>query len=196
MNPLRQLITDIRSRWDAISPREQRLLMIAGGAVIAFALFLTLFTFSSKANQIRTRTQEKLAKLAQVQELAASYNQATAARNSIEAQLTGNDVSLLTYISDKATAAGLEAPNMTPKGEQGIGSDGKILESTMDLTFTDVDLRKLTEFLRSVESGPGIVKVKYLRIEPRPATDTLTAWTTVATYKIKQQGGSPSGENR
>jgi len=190
MNLFRQLVTDVRSRWDAISPREQRLLMIAGGAVIAFILFITLFSFATTADKIRLRTQEKLAQLQQVQELAASYNQATAARTSIEAQLTGNDVSLLSYISDKATAAGLEVPNMTPKGEQGIG-DGKILESSMELTFTDVDLRKLTEFLRSVESGPGIVKVKYLRIEPRPATDTLTAWTTVSTYKIKPQGQQP-----
>lgn len=190
MNPFRQLITDLRSRWDAISPREQRLLMVAGGALIAFILFVTLFSFSNEASKIRSRTQEKLAKLQQVQELAASYNQATAQRTAIEAQLTGSDVSLLSYISDKATAAGLEVPNMTPKGEQGIG-DGKILESSMELTFTDVDLRKLTEFLRSVESGPGVVKVKYLRIEPRPATDTLTAWTTVSTYKIKQQGQQP-----
>ncbi len=114
------------------APREQRLLMVAGGAVVVFILFITLFSFSTSATKYRTRTQDKLAKLAQVQELAASYNQATAARSAIEAQLTGNDVSLLTYISDKATAAGLEAPNMTPKGEQGIG-DGKILESTMEL---------------------------------------------------------------
>jgi general secretion pathway protein M len=190
MNPFRQLATDVRSRWDAISQREQRLLLVAGGAVLAFVLFITLFSFSQSANKYRTRTQEKLAKLAQVQELAASYNQATAARNAIEAQLTGNDVSLLSYISDKATAAGLEASDMNPKGEQGIG-DGKIVESSVELRFTDVDLRKLTEFLRSVESGPGIVKVKYLRIEPRPATDTLTAWTTVATYKLKQQGQQP-----
>jgi general secretion pathway protein M len=188
MNPFRQLTTELRSRWDQISPREQRLLMVAGGAVLAFIIFITLFSFSSSANKYRIRTQEKQAKLQQVQELAASYNQATAARNALEAQLSNSDVSLLTYISDKATAAGLEAPNMNPKGEQGVG-DGKIVESSVDLTFTDVDLRKLTDFLRSVESGPGIVKVKYLRIEPRPASDTLTAWTTVSTYKLKQQGG-------
>jgi general secretion pathway protein M len=185
MNPFRQLLTDLRSRWDQISQREQRLLMVAGGAVLAFALFFTLFSFSTSAARYRASTQSKLAQLQEVQALAASYNQATAARNAIEAQLSSNDVSLLTYISDKATAAGLEVPNMTPKGEVGIG-DGKILESSMELTFTDVDLRKLTEFLRSVESGPGIVKVKYLRIEPRPATDSLTAWTTVSTYKLRQ----------
>jgi general secretion pathway protein M len=56
----------------------------------------------------------------------------------------------------------------------------------VELTFTDVDLRKLYDFLTSVESGPGVVKVKSLRLEPRSASETLTAWTTVATYKMKQ----------
>ncbi|MFL5347263.1 MAG: type II secretion system protein GspM [Hyalangium sp.] len=186
MNPIRQLLNDLRARFEQLSTRERRLVMAAGSAVLVFILFVTLLSFSTSANSYRKRTQEKLAKLQQVQQLADSYNQATAARNAVEQQLTNSDVRLLSYISDKATAAGLDVPNMTPKGEVGIG-DGKILESSMELTFTDVDLRKLTDFLKSVESGPGIVKVKYLRIEPRPASDTLTAWATVATYKLKQQ---------
>lgn len=185
MNPFRQLLNDLRVRFEQLSAREKRLVMAAGGALLLFILFITVISFSNSANTHRRRTQEKLAKLQQVQQLAASYNQATAARNAIEQQLTSSDVRLLSYISDKATAAGLDAPNMTPKGDVGIG-DGKIMESTMELTFTDVDLRKLTDFLRSVESGPGIVRVKYLRIEPRPASQTLTAWATVATYKLKQ----------
>ena len=76
-------------------------------------------------------------------------------------------------------------PNMTPKDDVGLG-DGQIVESSVELTFTDVDLRKLHDFLSAVERGPGVVKVKYLRLEPRAASETLTAWTTVATYKMKQ----------
>jgi general secretion pathway protein M len=185
MNPLRQLLNDLRTRFEQLSTRERRLVMAAGTAVLVFVLFITVYSFSNSASAYRRRTQDKLAKLQEVQQLAASYNQATSARNAVEQQLTQSDVRLLSYVSDKATAAGLEVPNMTPKGDVGIG-DGKILESSMELTFTDVDLRKLTDFLRSVESGPGIVKVKYLRVEPRPASDTLTAWATVATYKLKQ----------
>jgi general secretion pathway protein M len=182
---MRQLLNDLRVRFEQLSAREKRLVMAAGGAVLFFILFITVISFANSANAHRRRTQEKLAKLQQVQQLAASYNQATAARNAVEQQLTNSDVRLLSYISDKATAAGLDAPNMTPKGEVGIG-DGKIMESTIELYFTDVDLRKLTDFLRSVESGPGIIKVKHLRIEPRTASQTLTAWATVATYKLKQ----------
>jgi general secretion pathway protein M len=187
---MKQLLNDLRARFDQLSARERRMVTVAGAAVLGFILFLTLLSFSSSASGYRRRTQEKLAKLQEVQQLAASYSQATAARSAVERQLTDSDVRLLSYISDRATAAGLEVPNMTPKGEVGIG-DGKILESSMELTFTDVDLRKLTDFLKAVESGPGIVKVKYLRIEPRPATETLTAWATVSTYKLKQAAQQP-----
>jgi general secretion pathway protein M len=189
---MKQLLNDLRLRFEQLSGRERRLVMAAGSAVLLFILFLTVMTFSNSANGYRRRTQDKLAKLQEVQQLAASFSQATAARNAVEAQLTNSDVRLLTYISDKASAAGLDAPNMTPKGEVGIG-DGKIVESSIELTFTDVDLRKLTDFLRTVESGPGIIKVKYLRLEPRPASDTLTAWATVATYRLKQ-GSQPSAQ--
>jgi general secretion pathway protein M len=64
--------------------------------------------------------------------------------------------------------------------------DGKIVESSVELTLTDVTLGKLVDFLQSVERGPGVVKVKYLRIEPRPSDQLLTAWTTIATYKLNK----------
>jgi general secretion pathway protein M len=31
-----------------------------------------------------------------------------------------------------------------------------------------------------------VVKVKYLRIEPRVNDQTVTAWATIATYRLKQ----------
>ena len=55
----------------------------------------------------------------------------------------------------------------------------------MELTLTDVQLTKLVDFLCSVEQGPGVVRVKFLRIEPRTKDGMLTAWTTVAAYRLK-----------
>ncbi|GMT96461.1 hypothetical protein KH5H1_05800 [Corallococcus caeni] len=185
MGKLKELFAPLQTWFERLSDRERKLVALAGSAVLVFVLFVTLFSFANSAQGYRRRTQDKLAKLQEVQALATSYGEAQAERQNVEQQLTQSNVRLITYIEDKATAAGLTVPNMTPKGDVGVG-DGKIIESSVELTFTDVDLRKLTDFLRTVETGPGIVKVKYLRVEPRPATDTLTAWTTVATYRMKQ----------
>lgn len=184
MGKLRELLTQVQTWFERLSARERRMVTFMGVAVLAFVLFVTIFSFSNSASRYRSRTADKLAKLQEVQTLAASYREAQQQREAVEQQLTSTDVRLITYIEEKATAAGLEVPNMTPKGDVGIG-DGKITESTVELTLTDVDLRKLTDFLRTVESGPGVVKVKTLRVEPRPASNTLTAWVAVSTYKMK-----------
>lgn len=185
MAKVSEVFAPVTAWFERLSDRERRMVSIAGAALLAFIVFAVLAGFANSASGYRKRTQDKLAKLQEVQALAASFREAQAARQSVEQQLTSSNVQLISYIEDKATAAGLQAPNMTPKGDMGVG-DGKIIESSVELNFTDVDLRKLTDFLRTVESGPGVVKVKYLRIEPRPASDTLAAWTTVATYRMKQ----------
>lgn len=185
MEQLRGLLNDARAWFERLSTRERQMVLGTSGAVLAFVLFIILFSFSNSADAYRKRTDQKLAKLREVQALAASYREATQERQAVEQQLTGNNLRLMTYVEEKATQAGLTVPNMTPKNDVGLG-DGQIVESSVELTFTDVDLRKLHDFLSSVERGPGVVKVKSLRIEPHDATENLTAWTTVATYKMKQ----------
>lgn len=185
MERLRQLWAEAQARYQALSTRERRLVTIAGGAVLAFALFFTLFSFSQSASAYQRRTALKLSKLKDAQDLANTYRESERQRQMVERSLTTNAVQLISYVEDKGTAAGLDVPTMNPKGDQPIG-DGKIIESAVELTFTDVPLRKLYDFLNSIERGPGIVKVKYVRLEPRVANETVTAWTTIATYRLKQ----------
>ncbi|MGZ3461747.1 MAG: type II secretion system protein GspM [Archangium sp.] len=185
MEKIRGLLNEARAWFERLSARERRMVLATGGVLLTFVLFTILFSFANSANGYRKRTEQKLAKLREVQTLAASYRQATQERQAVEQQLTGSNVQMMSYLEEKATRAGLGVPNMTPKNDVGIG-DGNIIESSVELTFTDVDLRKLYDFLTSVESGPGVVKVKSLRIEPHDSAETLTAWTTVATYKMKQ----------
>ena len=185
MEKLRGLLNDVRAWFERLSTRERQMVLATGGAVTAFVLFIILFSFSNTASAYRKRTDQKLEKLREVQTLAASYREAAQERQTVEAQLTGANVRLISYIEEKATQAGLTVPNMTPKNDVGIG-DGQIVESSVELTFTEVDLRKLHDFLTAVERGPGVVKVKTLRLEPRDNKEALTSWITVATYRMKQ----------
>lgn len=181
---LRQLWSDVQSWFFRLTERERVLVGVAGAAVGAFIIFIIMFSFASSASGYRDRTQKKLQKLAQAEALAASYTEAQRARQDVERQLTGPGVSLATYIEEKGTRAGLKIPTMIPKGDVPLG-DGQILESSVELTLTDVNIRSLHEFLLDVEAGPGVVKVKYLRLEPRPDAQTLTAFATIATYRLK-----------
>ena len=185
MEQLKGLLSNIQVWFSSLTSRERTLVLLASGATAAFLVFLILFSFSASAGATRRRTEQKLSKLQEAQSLAESYREADRARQDMERQLGGGAIHLISYIEEKGEAAGLEVTTMNPKGDVGLG-DGKIVESAVELTFTDIPLTKLHAFLSSVEHGPGVVKVKFLRLEPRIASETVTAWITIATYRLKQ----------
>jgi general secretion pathway protein M len=185
MNGLKNLITLVQTWFARLTQREQRLVLVAGGAVAAFAVFLMLLSFSSTADGHRRRAQTNLASLEQVQALAASFRESENARQAMERQLSQSNVRLISFIEEKGIEAGLDIRTMNPKGEVPVG-DGRITENAVEVTLTDVPLDKLVGFLGAVERGPGVVKIKRLRVEPRTETQTITAWTTIATYSLKQ----------
>ena len=182
---LRALLSDLQTWFQRLTPRERRLVAIASSAFGAFVLFSVLISFSTSAAGYRRRTEEKLNKLKEVQTLAASYREAEQNRQTMERQLTTNKLSLMSYLEEKATGSGVSIPSMNQKPDASI-ADGKIVESSVDITLQDITVNRMVEFLSAVERGPGVVKVKNLRVEPRTKEQTLTVWATVATYRLKQ----------
>ena len=181
---LRILWSDLQAWYLRLNPRERVMVSVAGGATVVVVLFITLFLLSSSADATRRRTQSKLQRLAEAEQLAAGYAEAERARKQAEAALTSSDVALPTYIDEKGQRSGLAGFSLTPKGDVPLG-DGRIIESSVEFTLTDVPLPKLVDFLNSLEQGPGVVRVTFLRIEPRPKDGVLTAWPIVTSYRLK-----------
>jgi general secretion pathway protein M len=184
MERLRLLWADLQAWFLRLNPRERVMVTSAGAATVVVVTFVVLFLLSSSADATRRRTESKLQRLAEAEQLATGYAEAERARKQAEAALTSSDVSLLTYVNEKGSKAGLEIPSLNPKGDIPVG-DGRIIESSVELTLTDVSLPRLVDFLGSLEQGPGVVRVTFLRIEPRPKDEVLTAWTTVSSYRLK-----------
>jgi general secretion pathway protein M len=184
MSALTNLQSQLSGSLATLSGRERRMVLIGGLALGVFLIFMVTMGFSNKAAAIRRRTTEKVLKLDEVQALAANYNQQKANQDALERQLAASNVRLMSYLEDKAKKAGIELQSQNPKADVPL-EGSKIIESGVELTLTDIKLNRLVDFLAAVEAGPGIVKVKYLRLEPRVASETITAWLIVSTYHLK-----------
>ena len=182
---LRAIIGNVQAWLNGLTARERRLVALATAAVAGFVLFVIFYSFASTAEATRKRTALKMEKLQEVQALASSFREAQQARQMVERQLSQSNVQLISYIEDKGTGAGLDIRSMNPKGDLPRG-DGRIIESSVEVTLTDVELGKLVAFLAEVERGPGVVKVTRLRLEPRPQAEKITAWATIAAYSMKR----------
>lgn len=184
MSALTDLQSTIQTSFAALSSREKRMVAGAGLAMVIFVVFMVSSSFGSKAQAIRTRTATKISQLAEVQTLAAGYRDAKARQEALEGQLRNSNVRLVSYVDEKAKPAGIELGSINPKAD--VPMEGsKIVESAVEVTLTDVKLNRLVDFLQAIEAGPGIVKVKYLRLEPHPGQENVTAWLSIATYKLK-----------
>ncbi|HZW89017.1 MAG TPA: type II secretion system protein GspM [Myxococcaceae bacterium] len=181
---LRLLWADVQAWYLRLNPRERVLVTSAGGVTVVVVVFVVLFLLASSADSTRRRTESKLQRLAEAEQLAAGYAEAERARKQAEAALTSSEVSLPTYVDERGKKVGLDIPSLTPHGDLPVG-DGRIVQSNVDLTLTDITLPRLVDFLGALEQGPGVVRVTNLRIEPRPKDGVLTAWTTVTAYRLK-----------
>lgn len=188
MEQLKQALAQLQTKFSALSGREQKMVLALVPVLLAVTLFVVIFSFSNSANTIRKRTENKQIQLNAVRELAGNFSQAEARRRAAEQQLGQSNVRLISTLEQKATQNGLVIPSMTPRGETKLG-DGRILESRVDLTLADVSVREVVNFLDSVERGPGVVKATYLRLEPRPAQENLTATINVSAYRLGEQQG-------
>ncbi len=181
---MQKLIAQLQATFATLSSREKMMVGGAGVAVGIFIVFLVTWNFSTTADAIRKRTQTKITRLEQVNDLAATYREAKAVQDAMEQRLAQSNIRLISYLEDKGNKAGLSITTINPKADVVLDGE-KIGEAAAEFTLTDVPLNRLVDFLASVEAGPGVVKVKYLRIEPRLKEETLTAWVTVATYHLK-----------
>src|SRR5258708_34176425 len=144
---------------------------MGGLGVGIFLLPVLLFSFSSTAAGYRRRTEQKLIKFREVHALAANYRDAEQIRLRTEQQLKSSNLSLISYVEEKGTSAGLSIPTMNPKGEVPL-ADCKIVESSVEIMMPDVRIDKLAAFIRDVKRGHGVSKAKSLSLDPSPAADT------------------------
>lgn len=182
---MKELIVKLQASFATLSQRDRQMALILAGVAIFVLVVGTGWGFSRKADRIRKSTAFKMSKLDEVQALAKVFHENEAQRSQTETQLRGNNIRLITYLEEKAAPAGVELPVINPKADVTLEGD-KIVESAVELTLTDVKLNRFLDFLAAVETAPdSLVKVKYMRIEPRVSNESLTAWLTIATYKAK-----------
>ncbi|HLT29825.1 MAG TPA: type II secretion system protein GspM [Myxococcaceae bacterium] len=191
MESLKQAWAQLQTKFEALSTREQRMVLALIPVFVIVLFFILIITFDNSARSIRSRTEAKRDQLEQVRALAGNYSQAQAQRRAAEQQLSASNVRLLSLLEQRATQAGLTIPTMNPRGEAPVG-DGRVLESRVDLTLADITVRELVDFLSAVERGPGVVQTTYLRIEPRPQAENLTANVNVSAYRLDQQAAEPT----
>src|SRR5712664_658559 len=171
MERLRALIADALQYVQNASPRERRLLLFAGGGVLAFLLLVLWAGFGRSITRQEVALEEKRSAFDKVQRLAAGYGQQEQERQLLEARLRQSPPALMGFVDGLARQEGVEIGSMADRGVVGGGQNGRPLE-------------KLMRLLQSIERSPGVVRVRRLRLrKAQESKDTLDVTLTVSAWQ-------------
>ncbi|HZY05499.1 MAG TPA: type II secretion system protein GspM [Anaeromyxobacteraceae bacterium] len=166
-----------------LSPRERVMVSAAAAAVVLFVLLLVGTGISRSISARESRIEEKTRLLAQIGRLTQGYRQVQAERAALESRLKAPGVPLMSFVAQTGQQLGVEVNDLRP-GTPG-GSEG-ISEESVEVSLARIDLPKLARLLEGLERGPGVVKVRRLRVTTRNDDPMLVDVTLlVATYRLK-----------
>ena len=183
MEQLKRLHADAGEAFGRLSSREKLMVHGALAAVAAFLHYFVSYSFQGALRQGEARIAGKMKQLQEVQQLAAGYSKAEKERAALDRQLRSNGVKLFTLVEEAAKKQGIEVGGMTDRG--GHPREGKIVENSVDVTLTRIELLKLVRFLTALESRGSLVKVTKLQVRARTDQPVLDAWLTISTYQLE-----------
>lgn len=182
-----ELLRKLRARADAfvarLAPRERVMVASAAAVVAAFVVLTTWVGVASAIGAREQRIDAKTQMLSQIGKLTQGYRQVQAERAALEARLRGPPVQLMSFVSQAGAQAGIEVNDLRP-GTPGTGEG--VVEESVEVSLARLDLPRLARLLDALERGPGLVKVRRLRVTTRSDDPALVdATLLVATYRLK-----------
>jgi general secretion pathway protein M len=183
MERLRRLQASVEAFLSRLSPRERVMVGSASAAVVVFVLFLVATGVSRSVSAREQRIQSKTEMLAQIGKLTRSYRQAQAERQSLEARLKGPPIQLMSFVSQTGAQSGVEVNDLrpgTPTTAEGL------VEESVEVNLARIDLPRLARLIDALERGPGVVKVRKVRVATRNDDPNLVDVTLqVSTWQQK-----------
>ncbi len=184
MSRLEALRADLEAWLGKLAPRERVLVTVAALGVALFAVWLVALRIGDGIGARESRIEEKTKVLSQVGKLAEGYRKQQAEKQALEAKLKVPPVQLMSYVSQEGQRLGVEVTDL--RRTNAPGELEGLTEEAVEVNLVKIDLQRLARLLQALERGPGVVKVRRLRVTTRTDDPTLVdAAVVVSTYQLR-----------
>ena len=181
---LQLLSEQLSESFERLSAREQIMALFLVAAILLMALGFGSYFVNRGIDARQRRIAAKEKKLVQVGELRTDYQRRLNEQRKIANRVRGNNrLRLLSYLEDKGKLAGIELKNIVERPGEPTGSD-QVKEESAEVLVKKVSIDRLFKFLKQVEQGNPLIKVRRLKIKQRfDDKEMLDASVTVGTFK-------------
>ncbi|HYG67824.1 MAG TPA: type II secretion system protein GspM [Anaeromyxobacteraceae bacterium] len=182
---LRRLRSDAAAWAGKLSPRERVMVATAAAAVVVFTVYVVSLQISRGIAQRELRVEAKTKVVSQIGKLAEGYRRQQAERKAIEAKLKGPPLQLMSFISQTGATIGVEVNDLRPTGAP--TESAGVVEESVEVNLARIEPGRLGRLLQALERGPGVVRVRRIRLTTRNDDPALVdATIVVSTYQLRR----------
>lgn len=173
--------------FERLSSREQGLAIFLIAMLISLAVGMSTYVINKDLKRRETRISAKLTQLEVLAGLKSDYQRRLADQKRLAAKIRNNNKTrLLSYIETVSKQANTEIKNASERAGKPTGSD-LLKEVAAEVRVENVSIDRLHDFLKRIEEGNDLVKVRELQIETRfDNAKMLNAKVTVGTFKTTE----------
>jgi len=184
---MKSTIDSLTTAFERLSGREQIMTLFLVVSIFTFVLGMSTYFVQKDLTRRTARIAAKEKKLVELQGLRADYQRRLADQNRLAAEIRkNNSTRLLSYIETVSKQANTEIRNAAERSGQAIGS-GALKEVGAEVSVQNVSIDRLYDFLKRIEGGNRLIKVRKLDIKTRfDNPKMLDAKVTVGTFKVSE----------
>jgi len=181
---MKQLMDNAWAAFDRLSAREQVMVVVMLTAIITMVLGFGGYLIQRDFSRREIRIDAKIEKLREVAALRSDYRRRLAEQEALAAEVKRNaQTRILSYLESLSEKAGIELANVRGRRGESTGSD-LVAEDAAEVEIRNVSIDRLDAFLRAIEEGNRLVKVRRLKIRSRfDDPQMLDAQINVGTFK-------------
>jgi type II secretory pathway component PulM len=184
----------LRDRWENMAPREKRLVLALGVAVVASVFGFIGLQIRSGLNDLDSKNSQTRYALRLIDEHQEEVYAKRDATDNPEHRIPDSAQPLATYLDGIATQVGVTIPESS---ERPAVTRGKYHELSIDVKLHGVSLDQLAKFLKLVETNGQAVVTQRLYVKPYiSAHDKLDVELTIAAYEKAKPGSEGKGKGK
>jgi len=182
-------VDNLRDRWEGISPRERKLVLLLGGAAVLIVFLYLATSIRDGLSALETRnarTRRALAALADIR-----VRGEVAKPNDPAALITTEAIKLESYLTRVAGKVNVTIPSYTPRPS--VPKNGYVTHAGQ-VDLRDLTITQVKGLLEAIETDSKVVMVTSLTLSRNfRDKEKLDLKMEIATYSKAEPAGGASG---
>lgn len=180
---LKDKIEAAQAAFARLTQREQMMVLGLATGVVLFLVLVVSLLVSGAIDRAGHRVRVKTDQLGQVLALQGEYKVRELQRQARLKEIGRSNTRLVSLVEDVARQASVEIGQLRP--EDGEANAEGIVESRVDLRVNSLSADRLQDFVSRLETSPGVVIIRRLKISRPFRKDVADVELTVTTFHLK-----------